>query len=123
MSKNIGYKITKKRIEKGFSQQELAHKCGFDKSYLSKLENGKIENLQNKTKLKLSQVLDVPPNFFDDTNEISNNLIKTELDLSQLDDNIFGKLVKYSKQKNISLTQAAHEIIQSYLADQDENNH
>ncbi len=36
----IGKRIRKARLSQGFTQQELADRCGFTKSLLSKIENG-----------------------------------------------------------------------------------
>lgn len=39
---DIGIHIKKKRLEQRRSQQEIAEFCGFTKSHLSKIENGKV---------------------------------------------------------------------------------
>ena len=39
--KIIGDKIKKIRKNKGYTQIEFAHLCNFDRTYLSRIENGK----------------------------------------------------------------------------------
>lgn len=39
--KDLGLKIKKARNELGISQEELAARCGFDRTYISLLERGK----------------------------------------------------------------------------------
>lgn len=39
--KDLGLKIKKARTELGISQEELAARCGFDRTYISLLECGK----------------------------------------------------------------------------------
>lgn len=38
---NLGSKIREARHKMGVSQEELAHICGFDRTYISMLERGK----------------------------------------------------------------------------------
>lgn len=53
--------IRKYRVEKGYTQSELAKKMGYaDKSAISKIENGKVDLPQSQI-LKFSEVLDVDP--------------------------------------------------------------
>ena len=37
----LGKKVKAKRKELGLSQEEFAHKCGFDRTYISMIERGK----------------------------------------------------------------------------------
>lgn len=39
--KELGEKIKKARFELGISQEELANRCDFDRTYISLLERGK----------------------------------------------------------------------------------
>lgn len=54
----IGDKIKQIRTEKGITQQELAEKCYFEKSNMSRIESGRT-NLTIKTIYKISIVLGV----------------------------------------------------------------
>ncbi|WP_300348119.1 helix-turn-helix transcriptional regulator [Clostridium sp.] len=58
--KNLNIKIA--RIEKGFSQQELAKILGISRNKLSILENGNFENLTYPLIKKFLKVLDIDLN-------------------------------------------------------------
>ena len=55
---NVGKQIQKLRESKGISQQELAAKCNFEKSNMSRLEAGRV-NPTLSTLEKVSNALDV----------------------------------------------------------------
>lgn len=55
---NLGLRIKKIRIEMKLSQEALADKCGFDRTYISLLERGK-RNPSYINLLKLSQGIDM----------------------------------------------------------------
>jgi transcriptional regulator with XRE-family HTH domain len=55
----FGRRLRKLRKERGWSQEELAHRVGIDISFLSELENGKKEPCLRKMK-ELAQGLGVP---------------------------------------------------------------
>jgi putative transcriptional regulator len=40
--KTIGLNVRKERIKKGFSQIELAYRCGKDQSSINRLERGRV---------------------------------------------------------------------------------
>ena len=54
----IGDRIRDIRIEKGMSQQDLAAKCNFEKSNMSRIESGRT-NLTVKTMFTISIALGV----------------------------------------------------------------
>ncbi len=54
----IGCKIRETRTLKGISQQDLAARCNFEKSNMSRIEAGRI-NLTIKNLYKISLALDV----------------------------------------------------------------
>jgi transcriptional regulator with XRE-family HTH domain len=54
----VGRRIRSLREQKGISQQDLAAKCNFEKSNLSRIEAGK-NNLTLKTLNKISTALEV----------------------------------------------------------------
>ena len=55
---NVGKQIQKLRELKGISQQDLAAKCNFEKSNLSRLEAGRV-NPTLSTLEKVAKALDV----------------------------------------------------------------
>lgn len=50
--------IRTKRIEKGFTQEELAEKSGVNRSLLNRLETKKLTNTSTSTLQKLANALD-----------------------------------------------------------------
>jgi len=64
----VGQKIRKIREDRDISQQELADRCNFEKSNMSRIEAGKT-NLTLKTLLIISKVLTVPLKDFLDFEE------------------------------------------------------
>ncbi|WP_017498802.1 MULTISPECIES: helix-turn-helix domain-containing protein [unclassified Flavobacterium] len=54
LQQKVGKRIQEIRIEKNISQQELASKCNFEKSNMSRLENGN----SNATLSTLEKVCD-----------------------------------------------------------------
>jgi transcriptional regulator with XRE-family HTH domain len=40
--KTIGLNVRKERLKKGFSQMELAYRCGKDQSSINRLERGRV---------------------------------------------------------------------------------
>jgi transcriptional regulator with XRE-family HTH domain len=55
---NVGKQIQKIRESKGLSQQDLAAKCNFEKSNMSRLETGRV-NPTLSTLEKVAKALDV----------------------------------------------------------------
>jgi putative transcriptional regulator len=64
----IGNRIVELRLQKGWSQSELAHQCGKDKQALERIENGKINptiytlwEIANALEIDLSELTKVNP--------------------------------------------------------------
>ena len=55
---NVGQQIQRLRESKGLSQQDLAAKCNFEKSNMSRLEAGRV-NRTLSTLEKVAKALDV----------------------------------------------------------------
>jgi transcriptional regulator with XRE-family HTH domain len=55
----FGSNLRRIRRQKGFTQEELAHRVGMDVSYLSELENGKKEPCLRKM-TEIAQALGTP---------------------------------------------------------------
>ena len=64
----MGLKLKLKRIEKGFTQCELAEKIGVSRYSLSALERGKVKNTNLEVNKKISEILETPVQelFFND---------------------------------------------------------
>jgi putative transcriptional regulator len=55
----LGKKIRELRLQKKFSQTEMAYRCGFDKSNYNTIEAGK-RNVTIISLLKISKAIEVP---------------------------------------------------------------
>ena len=64
---NIGNYIKKLRNESGFSQEELGRMLGVQRAAVQKWECGTVKNLKRDTIKKLSEIFNVPPSSFIDT--------------------------------------------------------
>ncbi len=54
----LGKKIKEIRLQKKFSQTEIAYRCGFDKSNFNTIESGK-RNVTVCSLLKIAKALDI----------------------------------------------------------------
>lgn len=64
VQEKLGKRIAALRKERGFSQEEFAHECGFHRSYMGAVERGEknltiatISKIAKTLKLSLSQLL------------------------------------------------------------------
>ena len=69
---SIGNRVKTLRIDKGLSQDELARRIDFDRTYLSRVESGK-QNMTVETLLKICDGLGVTIKEFFDFMEVGNN--------------------------------------------------
>ena len=60
---SIGKRLKEKRIEKGFTQQNVAEKLEISDEYVSKLENGKVQ-ISLKRLADFSEVYKTPIEYF-----------------------------------------------------------
>ncbi|MFP7159125.1 XRE family transcriptional regulator [Priestia aryabhattai] len=67
----IGKRIRQARLNKKFTQQDLADRCGFTKSLLSKIENGQTASAV-ATLSKIADNLETPLSWFLEENEQQN---------------------------------------------------
>ena len=58
--KRFGSRVRKVRLEKGFSQEQLALEANLDRSYIGGVERGE-RNISLVNLFKLSKALSVPP--------------------------------------------------------------
>lgn len=70
----IGKRIKQARLNKGFTQQNLADRCGFTKSLLSKIENGQTASAV-ATLSKIADNLETPLSWFLEENEQQNLIL------------------------------------------------
>lgn len=60
---DIGFRIKSLRQERGLTQTEFAKVCGFDRTYLSRVEKGK-QNITMETFLLICSQLQITPDEF-----------------------------------------------------------
>lgn len=60
----IGDRLKEKRIEKGYTQEDLSKKSGISRVTISKLENGTQNVTTNTTLILLSRALDCSVGYF-----------------------------------------------------------
>ena len=60
--KSIGERVKYLRVLRGLSQLDLAVNCGYEKTTISRIENGRA-NITLKTILKLSNGLEIEPHL------------------------------------------------------------
>lgn len=122
-----GEKIKKTRIQKEFTQKQLAEKCGMYESQIRKYESGKI-NPKIETLQKIANALQVPVNSLRSDSELELNSFMKYLDKSfdTFKDNLRleNKLISDYRVLNAQGRQKAHEQIEmltkipEYRADQ-----
>lgn len=59
---DVGSLIKQARLEKGYTQEELADKVGVQKSAVAKWENGRVSEIKRSNLKKISEVLGLNPN-------------------------------------------------------------
>ncbi|WP_290172160.1 helix-turn-helix domain-containing protein [uncultured Dubosiella sp.] len=63
--------IRKLRKEKGWTQQELGDRLGVQKSAIAKYESGRVKNLKRTTIKKMTEIFNVDPMVFIDSDAIT----------------------------------------------------
>ncbi len=69
MSRSIGAKLKKLRMDKGLSLQQAADAIGVSKAHIYELELNKVKNPSVETLKKLAKLFDTPLAYFVDKNE------------------------------------------------------
>ena len=65
----VGQKIRDIRVAKRLTQEQIEHKTGIKREYLSKIETGGLPNITIKTLKKITDALGIPlRRFFRETN-------------------------------------------------------
>lgn len=67
-------RIKERRIAMGYTQEELAHKLGLQKSAIAKYENGRVENIKRSTIAQMAELLECSPAYlmgWDQPNSVS----------------------------------------------------
>ncbi len=65
----VGQQIREFRVAKKLTQEQMEHKTGIKREYLSKIETGGLPNVTIKTLKKITDALGIPlSKFFRDAN-------------------------------------------------------
>ncbi|WP_413998063.1 helix-turn-helix domain-containing protein [Flavobacterium sp. W1B] len=116
---NIGERIKELRLQKGFSQEDLAVRANFSKSYIQKFEEGQRE-IKSSQLLQLSTALEVsiseiiaPTNY--DSNEfvLRNIEFREEFKINNVD--LFGKKILGDLYKKYSSYSKLEKMINHVL--------
>ena len=91
----VGERINARRLERGWTQEQLAEKAGISKGFLSDLETG-TRNVSAEYLLKIAQALNVTLDFL--TKGDSSKPDKTEVQIP-------ARLSDIAKQKNLTFAQ------------------
>lgn len=59
----MAQRIKERRIEMGFTQEELANKLGLQKSAIAKYENGRVENIKRSVIQHMAEILECSPAY------------------------------------------------------------
>ena len=100
----LGDKIKLRRMELNMSQSDLAESTGIDQARISKIENNNYTKLQKTTVNKLARVLDKPIDWF-------LPYLPVDIELSDISDESMLKLIRYSREHNITLYDAIERAI------------
>lgn len=72
---DIGKRIKRARLDKGYTQEELATMVGVKKSAVAKWENGRVSEIKRSNLSMISKALGINPNSLLD--DIQENPVKT----------------------------------------------
>lgn len=108
---DVGKKIKKARLEKGYTQEELAEMVGVKKSAVAKWENGRVSEIKRSNLHKLSIALNINPNTLLD--DIEEKPIETANALADifLDTELMMMIEEYktlSKEKQVQVRDYVH---------------
>ena len=99
---NVGKIIKKARLEKGYTQEELADRVGVKKSAVAKWENGRVSEIKRSNLKNLADSLGIKPTDLlgdIEENPIKTNITNSKIDLktiNQLNDTNISKVNKYA---------------------------
>lgn len=94
---DVGSIIKQARLEKGFTQEELAEKVGVKKSAVAKWENGRVSEIKRSNLKRLSDALGIRPTQL--LGEIENDPISAADELADifLDTDLRAMIAEYQR--------------------------
>lgn len=94
---DVGTIIKQARIEKGYTQEELAEKVGVKKSAVAKWENGRVSEIKRSNLKNLSDVLGIRPTQL--LGEIEHDPISVANEMADifLDTELRGMIAEYQR--------------------------
>lgn len=113
---NIGERIKIKRIEKGWSQRDLAAKIGYSNhSTVGKVETGKVDLPQSKV-VQFAEVLGVSVAYLMGWEEMQkNNDAMTDIVVRLRTDSEFASLIKGINQLNPEQLASIKQVVDAFL--------
>lgn len=75
---NLGQFIRQRRLEKGYTMDQLARIIGKNKAYISRIENNKVKTLKSDSIEPLANALDIPVIALFDGFDTNGNRIEQE---------------------------------------------
>ena len=97
---DVGALIKQARMEKGYTQEELAEKVGVKKSAVAKWENGRVSEIKRSNLKKLSEALGLNPNKLLGDIELDPISVADELADIYLDVELRKMIAEYQKLDN-----------------------
>jgi transcriptional regulator with XRE-family HTH domain len=113
---NIGERIKIKRIEKGWSQRDLAAKIGYSNhSTVGKVETGKVDLPQSKV-VQFAEVLGVSVAYLMGWEEMQKkNDVQTDIVVRLRTDSEFASLIEGINQLNPEQLASIKQVVDAFL--------
>ena len=115
---NVGLRIKRLRIEKGWTQAELGEMVGVKKAAVQKWESGQVHNLKNSTVRQLCEIFGKNPSFFifDDHEMLSDERIREEVGLLDGIQRTYGEDVVKLMEMFVSLDEEHRSYVLSHTS-------
>ena len=111
----IQEKIRNRRLQLGYTMEEVANKVGVAKSTVKKWESGQIESMRQSKVLALANALQVDPSFFFydfDNNKDSDNT-KNEIQQNSIDKVLLSIFESLNDKDRIKVIKFATKLLNS----------
>lgn len=108
---NMADRIKEKRLEHGYTQEELADKVGLQKSAIAKYEKGRVENIKRSMIQKLADALECSPAYLMGWEDNANSDDTSDIVVELLSNN---RLLEYVIKLN-SLSHSKREKAYGYI--------
>lgn len=122
--KDFGKRVREQRKGEGMSQEDLAHKIGISRTYLSEIERGEAQNISFRVVDQLQKVLGIDKNTGEDQtdNDLPEGLSQfaEEANLPERDIKVLASIELRGKRPNSKQEwRVLYNLIRSYLESKD----